>query len=53
MTPQDVVATQALAEIGAVLKEQGLTLDELMERGRAIREDLVREQADLADGTTR
>jgi len=52
ITPQEVVATRALAEIGAALAEQGLTLDEMIDRGRAIREDLVREQYDLADNPT-
>jgi AbrB family looped-hinge helix DNA binding protein len=52
ITPRETVATQALSEIGAALKEQGLTLDDLIERGRAIREDLVREQYDLVGRST-
>lgn len=52
ITPQEIVATRALAEIGAALKEQGLSLEELIERGRAIRGDLVREQYDLPDDST-
>jgi len=49
ITLQEVVATRALAEIGAALAEQGLTLDEMIDRGRAIREELVREQYEFAD----
>jgi len=30
ITPQEVVATKALDEIGAILREQGLSLDELV-----------------------
>lgn len=52
ITPQEVVATRALAEIGAALKEQGLSLEEMIERGRTIRAELVREQHDLAGTST-
>jgi antitoxin PrlF len=44
ITPQEVVATKALAEIGKVLREQGLTLEDMIESGRQIREELFREQ---------
>jgi AbrB family looped-hinge helix DNA binding protein len=44
ITPQEVVATRALAEIGKVLKEQGITLEDMIESGREIREELFREQ---------
>ena len=44
ITPQVVVATRALAEIGDVLREQGLSLDEMIESGREIREEVFREQ---------
>lgn len=47
ITPQEVVATRALAEIGAALAEQGITLEEMIERGRAIREQLVGERYGL------
>jgi AbrB family looped-hinge helix DNA binding protein len=43
ITPQEVVATKALDKIGAILKEQGLTLEELIESGRDEREALLRE----------
>jgi len=44
ITPQEVVASKALDEIGAILREQGLSLEELIEAGRDDRDELVREQ---------
>ena len=44
IAPREVVATEALDTIGAALREQGLSLEELMERGHAIRGDLVKEK---------
>ncbi len=44
ITPQEVVATQALAEIGDALKEQGLSLEDMLERGRDVRGRLFKEQ---------
>ena len=44
ITPQEVVATRALAEIGKALTAQGLSLEDMIERGREIREELFREQ---------
>lgn len=44
ITPQEVVAAKALAEIGKVLKEQGIALEDIIESGREIREELFREQ---------
>src|SRR5918911_1088744 len=46
ITPQQVVATKALEaldSIGDILKEQGLSLDELIAAGRDIRTDLLQE----------
>jgi antitoxin PrlF len=43
ITPQQVVATKALASIGDILKEQGISLDELIASGREIRTDLIQE----------
>jgi antitoxin PrlF len=43
ITPQQVLATTALDRIGDILKEQGLSLDELIAAGRDIRSDLVQE----------
>jgi AbrB family looped-hinge helix DNA binding protein len=44
ITPQEVVASKALDQIGAVLREQGVSLEELIEAGRGEREALLREQ---------
>lgn len=53
ITPQEVVATQALADIGEALKEQGLSLEDMIERGRAVRERLFDEQyGDTSDRDT-
>jgi antitoxin PrlF len=41
--PQEIIATKALDQIGAILKEQGLSLEELIEAGRGEREALLRE----------
>lgn len=51
ITPQEVVALKALDEIGAALKEQGLTLDDMIERGRAIRGELLQEMYGITDNT--
>jgi AbrB family looped-hinge helix DNA binding protein len=47
ITPQEVVATQALDQIGAILREHGLDLEELIDAGRDSRDELVREQYGL------
>jgi len=52
ITPQEVVATKALTEIGDALKEQGLSLDDMIERGRALRGQLLREQYGITDTDT-
>jgi AbrB family looped-hinge helix DNA binding protein len=43
ITPQQVVATKAFDRIGDILKEQGLSLDELIASGRQIRGELLQE----------
>jgi hypothetical protein len=43
ITPQQVVATKALDSIGDILKEQGLSLEEVIAQGREIRTDLLQE----------
>jgi AbrB family looped-hinge helix DNA binding protein len=52
ITPQEVVATKALAEIGAALQEQGLSLEEMIERGRTIRGQLLDEHHGIPDPET-
>ncbi len=43
ITPQQVVAAKALDSIGDILKEKGLSLDELIASGRQIRGDILQE----------
>lgn len=43
ITPQEVIAMNALDKIGKALQEQGISLDELIESGRDERNDLLRE----------
>lgn len=43
ITPQEVIAMNALDKIGKALQEQGISLDELIESGRDERDDLLRE----------
>jgi antitoxin PrlF len=43
ITPQQVLATKALDSIGNILKEQGVSLDELIASGRDIRTDILQE----------
>jgi AbrB family looped-hinge helix DNA binding protein len=51
ITPQEVMASKALAQIGAILREQGLSLEELIEAGRDGRDELMREQYGIASTT--
>jgi AbrB family looped-hinge helix DNA binding protein len=47
--PAEVVVSEALDEIGKALKQRGISLEELMERGREIRESVIREEYELAE----
>jgi hypothetical protein len=47
ISPQGVFATESLDQIGRILKERGLSLEELMESGRDIRGELVEEEYGL------
>jgi antitoxin PrlF len=49
ITPQQVLASKALDQIGDILKEQGLSLDELIASGRQIRTDLLQEDYGITD----
>ena len=42
--PQEVIAMDALNKIGAALKERGISLEELIESGRDIRDELLAEE---------
>jgi hypothetical protein len=43
ITPQQVLAKMALDRIGDILKDQGLSLAELIASGRQIRTDILQE----------
>jgi antitoxin PrlF len=43
ITPQQVVAAKALDSIGNILKEKGLSLEEVISSGRELRTDLLKE----------
>ena len=47
--PAAVVATEALDELARALQAKGVTLDDLLERGREIRGQLAREKYGLVD----
>ena len=42
--PAEVIVTEALNEIGKVLQEKGIDLEELMMRGREIRGELIEKE---------
>ena len=48
ITPQQTVATRTLDEIGAILREQGLTLEDLIESGREARSEILDERYGIA-----
>jgi AbrB family looped-hinge helix DNA binding protein len=43
ITPQEVIATKALDRIGELLREKGITLEEMIESGRQERTTLIEE----------
>jgi AbrB family looped-hinge helix DNA binding protein len=43
ITPQQVLATKAFDSIGNILKEQGVSLEELITSGRQLRTDLLQD----------
>jgi len=47
ISPQEVIAAQALDQIGQILREKGLTFEGLVESGREIRGKLVEEEYGL------
>ena len=50
--PAEVVVSAALGEIGKELKSQGVTLEQLLERGREIRGELIEEEYGITDTPT-
>lgn len=47
--PAEVIVSESLDEIGKALKEQGINLEELIERGREIRGDLIEDEYRISD----
>ena len=47
ISPQEVLAMDALDRVGKVLKERGISLEELIESGREIRGEVVEEDYGL------
>ncbi|HJX39598.1 MAG TPA: AbrB/MazE/SpoVT family DNA-binding domain-containing protein [Anaerolineae bacterium] len=47
ISPQEVLAMDALDRVGKVLKEQGISLEELIESAREIRREIVEEDYGL------
>jgi len=45
--PAEVLVAQALVEIGKALQAKGITLEEIIERGREVRGDLIRDEYGL------
>ncbi len=50
--PAEVIVSAALEIIGESIKAKGITLDELIERGRTIRARLIKEEYGLTDHST-
>lgn len=44
ISPREVLAMETLDRIGEALREQGITLEEMIESGRDIREEIYREK---------
>lgn len=47
ITPQEIVATEALDKIGAVLRQKGLSLEKLIESGRKQRGKIIAQKYGL------
>lgn len=47
--PAEVIVTEALDEIGQVLKEKGIALEQFMEKGREKREEILNKEYGLSD----
>jgi antitoxin PrlF len=49
ITPQQVLAAKALDSIGDILKEQGLSLAEVISSGRELRTDILQENYGITE----
>jgi len=47
ISPQEVIAMEALDRLGKMLREKGITLEELIESGREIRGEIVKEKYNI------
>ncbi len=47
ISPQEVVAMEALDKLGKILKDKGISMEELIASGREIRGEMAREKYDL------
>lgn len=47
IVPVEIIASQVLDQIGKALKQRGLKLEEIVDRGRDLREGLIRDEYDL------
>lgn len=48
--PQEVIAMRALDKLGEMLKERGITLEELIESGREIRGEIAKVKYNIDTG---
>lgn len=53
ISPQEIVATKTLDRIGKVLKEKGLSLEDLIESGREERGSIMKKQYGLRPKTNK
>lgn len=49
ISPQEMIAMQALDKMGALLREKGISLEEFVESGREIRGKLIEEEYGLSE----
>jgi AbrB family looped-hinge helix DNA binding protein len=49
VSPQEIVAMDALDQIGALLREKNIALEELIESGREIRGELIEKEYGLSE----
>jgi AbrB family looped-hinge helix DNA binding protein len=49
ISPQEMVAMDALDKMGALLREKGISLEELIESGRDIRGELIEKEYGLSE----
>ena len=47
--PAEIVVAEALNEIGKILKEKGITLEELIDNGRKMRGQILEEKYGITD----